>query len=101
MVRAEIDTGVLRQNLLRLRARIPESSSLMAVVKEDAYGHGLLKTARVGADLVDWFGVASLAEGNALRRAGLRQHIFVMLPPVGRALRDTIREGFHFPNTYS
>ncbi len=97
MVRAEIDTGVLRQNLLRLRARIPESSSLMAVVKEDAYGHGLLKTARVGADLVDWFGVASLAEGNALRRAGLRQHIFVMLPPVGRALRDTIREGFHFP----
>jgi len=97
MVRAEIDTGVIRHNLLKLRARIPESSSLMAVVKEDAYGHGLVKTARAGADVVEWFGVASLAEGRALRRAGLKHHMFVMLPPVGRALRDTIREGFHFP----
>lgn len=69
----------------------------MAVVKEDAYGHGLVRTARAGADVVDWFGVASVAEARALRRAGLDQHIFIMLPPVGRAMVTAIREGFHIP----
>ncbi|MFO8033774.1 MAG: alanine racemase [Candidatus Bipolaricaulota bacterium] len=97
MIRAEIDTRVLQENFERLRARIPPSCSLMAVVKEDAYGHGLLKTARAGADLVDWFGVAGVAEGKALRRAGLSQEVFVMLPPVGQALREAIGEGFHIP----
>ncbi len=69
----------------------------MAVVKEDAYGHGLVRTAHAGADFVDWFGVASVAEGRALRRAGLGQEIFIMLPPVGRAMVESIREGFHIP----
>ncbi len=97
MVSAEIDIRVLRENLERLRARIPPTCSLMAVVKEDGYGHGLLRVARAGADLVDWFGVASVAEGKALRRAGLGQEVFVMLPPVGQALGDAIRTGFHIP----
>ncbi len=97
MVNAEIDTRVLRENLKQLRSRIPAACSLMAVVKEDAYGHGLLRVARAGGDLVDWFGVASVAEGKALRRAGLNQEVFVMLPPVGPALADAVRCGFHVP----
>ncbi len=97
MVRAEIDISALRRNLELLRARLPRTSAVMAVVKEDAYGHGLLKAAWAGADIVDWFGVASVAEGKVLRRAGLKQEVFVMLPPVRQALAEAIKEGFHIP----
>ncbi len=57
--------------------RVCGSSRLMAVVKADAYGHGLFETARalVGAD---GFAVACVHEGLALRRAGVPQKILVM-----------------------
>lgn len=97
MVRAEIDLSVLRENLCRLRERLPGGCSIMAVVKEDAYGHGLLQAASVASDAADWFGVASIAEARALRRAGHAQEIFVMLPPVGAALTQAIRAGLHLP----
>lgn len=97
MVRAEVGIGVVRENLERLRAWLPRRVAVMLVVKEDAYGHGLLHVARAAAEVADWFGVAYLHEARALRRAGLPQPIFIMTPPVGLALIQTIREGYHLP----
>ncbi|MCD6128289.1 alanine racemase [Candidatus Bipolaricaulota bacterium] len=97
MVRAEIDLWALRANLVAVRERLPRGCSLMFVVKEDAYGHGLLRVAEASQDLVDWYGVASLAEARALRRLGLSHPIFIMLPPLGKALLQAIREGYHLP----
>lgn len=97
MVRAEVDTGVVRGNLERLRGWLPRRVSILFVVKEDAYGHGLLPVARAAYGIADWFGVAYLHEARALRRAGFEQPIFIMTPPVGQSLIQAIREGYHLP----
>lgn len=68
---AEIDLAVLERNLHLIRASLPGHMRYVAVVKADAYGHGLHQTAarlmHAGADL---FAVANLAEAAALREIG-------------------------------
>lgn len=74
--RATIDTAALRANLGVARRMAP-GSRLMAVIKANAYGHGLVPVARALGD-ADAFGVARLEEAAALRRAGL-DHPVVLL----------------------
>lgn len=68
---AEIDLAALERNLRRIRASLPAHIRYVAVVKADAYGHGLHQVAarlmHAGADL---FAVANLAEAAALREVG-------------------------------
>lgn len=74
-----ISREALRHNLRQLR-RQAGRAGIMAMVKADAYGHGMLETARVlAAEGVEAFGVAEVGEGIALRRAGIRQEIIVLL----------------------
>ena len=75
-IRAVIDTGALRSNLAVVRARAP-GSRVVAVVKANAYGHGLVMAA-VGLAGADAFGVARLEEGLMLREAGLTQPIILL-----------------------
>jgi alanine racemase len=75
-VRATVHVAALRANLAAVRARAPRSR-IMAVVKADGYGHGLERVARAFAD-ADAFGVASIADGERLRAAGLAQRIVVL-----------------------
>lgn len=78
-----INRRALRHNLQRLRELAP-ASKLVAVVKANAYGHGLLETARTLPD-ADAFGVARLEEALRLRAEGSRSlsccwKDFLMLP---------------------
>jgi len=50
----------------------------MAVVKANAYGHGLERTAKVLEDKVGWFGVNNLAEGLELRQAGIKKPVLIL-----------------------
>ena len=67
----EVDLDALRHNVTAIRRRIGPKVKLMAVVKADAYGHGL---GQVGSTLmqcgVDAFGVANLSEALLLRQIG-------------------------------
>jgi alanine racemase len=76
LVRAIVDTRALQKNLQTVR-RLAPRSRVMAVVKANAYGHGLVPTALALAD-ADGFAVARLEEGTALRRAGLRHPILLL-----------------------
>ena len=68
---AEIDLAAIRANVAALAERVG-SAEVMAVVKADAYGHGLVPCARAAlAGGATWLGVAQLAEGLTLRRAGV------------------------------
>ncbi|GAA4287695.1 alanine racemase [Georgenia daeguensis] len=68
--RAVVDLSAIRHNLGVLAAAAP-GAQVMAVVKADAYGHGLLPVARAAlAGGASWLGVAQLAEALELR-AGL------------------------------
>jgi alanine racemase len=78
---AEIDLAVLERNLRLIRASLPGHMRYVAVVKADAYGHGLHQTAarlmHAGADL---FAVANLAEAAALRELGPGWPILLLSP---------------------
>ena len=71
-----INRRALRHNLQRLRELAP-ASKLVAVVKANAYGHGLLETARTLPD-ADAFGVARLEEALRLREGGITQPILLL-----------------------
>lgn len=76
--RAEIDLDALAHNLAVVRAAAP-ASRVLAVVKADAYGHGLLPVARrLAREGIDGFGVALVEEGLALRDAGIEVPILVL-----------------------
>ena len=87
---AEIDLAALERNLKHIRAALPSRLKYVAVVKADAYGHGLPQTAarlmHAGADL---FAVANVAEAAALRELGPGWPILVLsavLPDEDHAL---------------
>jgi alanine racemase len=74
--RAIVDTAALRHNLARVRELAP-GTRIMAVVKANAYGHGLETIARALGD-ADGLAVARLDEGLALRTAGCRGRILLL-----------------------
>jgi len=73
---AVIDLDALRHNLAQARAAAPRSR-VMAVIKANAYGHGLLRVA-AALDGADALAVARVGEGTQLRDAGSRQRIVVL-----------------------
>jgi alanine racemase len=92
---AEIDRDALRYNAGVVRERIG-SAEMLAVVKANAYGHGLVGVAEALAAEVQLFGVANLEEAVALREAGL-SHPVIILGPALAAERSTIVERKFIP----
>jgi alanine racemase len=76
---AEIDLAALERNLHKIRAALPAHIRYVAVVKADAYGHGLAQTAarlmQCGADM---FAVANVSEAESLRELGSGWPILVL-----------------------
>lgn len=78
-IEARIDLAALRHNYLVAKRRIAgQSAKAWAVVKADAYGHGLLRTAKALADVVDGFALLDLDAAVALRDAGFNQPILLL-----------------------
>ena len=88
--RVLIDGDALRHNLKAVRRRAP-GSKVLAVVKADAYGHGLARAATALAD-ADGFGVACIEEAEQLRAAGARGKILLLEGPHSRDELPLIRE---------
>jgi len=85
-----VDLAVLRENVRLIRETLPRGTMLMAVVKADAYGHGIVQTAKNAlAAGADWLAVARVAEGLMLRRAGVDAPILVL----GVSSEDEIIDG--------
>lgn len=78
---AEIDLAALEHNLKLIRASLPAQIKYVAVVKADAYGHGLPQTAarlmHAGADL---FGVANIAEAMTIRELSADWPVLLLSP---------------------
>jgi alanine racemase len=88
--RAEIDLAALRANVRALRARAPRAA-LMAVVKSDAYGHGMVPCAKAAlAAGATWLGTATPHEALALREAGISSRIMCWLWTPGGPWREGI-----------
>jgi alanine racemase len=91
---AEIDRSAFRHNAGVVRDRIG-AAELLAVVKADAYGHGMVGVAEALADSVQLFGVANLEEALTLRAA--LPHPIIILGPAIRGERSTIVERGFIP----
>jgi alanine racemase len=90
---AVIDLDAIRHNVAQLRERTggPE---LMAVVKADGYGHGLLPCAEAAVEGgAGWLGVAQLSEALALRAGGVDVPILSWLTVPGDAYPEAVRAG--------
>src|SRR5579871_541431 len=80
---ARIDLSAVRANVAALRAFLGPAAHLMAVVKADAYGHGLVPVAQTALETgAAWLGVAAVAEGAALREAGVDAPIALLCAPL-------------------
>lgn len=90
----EIDRAALLHNVRSLRDLV-RPAAFMAVVKGNAYGHGMAEVARAIHDDVDWFGVNSLAEACGLRAAGCARPVLIMgATPPGPPRDEVVRHGF-------
>src|SRR6185369_13105700 len=75
----EIDLGKLRRNLQLIRGDLPKHVRLMAVVKDEAYGHGALDVARVAVEEGAWgFGLSTLEEAMTLRDGGITAPLLLL-----------------------
>jgi alanine racemase len=82
----QVDIDALRRNVQHVRERVG-AVRIMATVKANAYGHGLIRTSKeLLACGVDALGVAFLEEGIALRRAGVHAPILVLGGIIGNQI---------------
>ena len=76
---AEIHLPALRHNIRTIRSLLPPPTSIFAVVKANAYGHGAIPVSRtLSEEGVGTFGVATVEEGVELRQADIREPIVVL-----------------------
>jgi alanine racemase len=94
LARAEIRLGALRRNFARARELAGPGVEVMAVVKAEAYGHGMVRVAReLLAEGAGYLGVALLEEALALREAGIEAPILVFGSPPDAGLPLYARHG--------
>ena len=75
----EIDLGKLRRNLQFIRRDLPRAVKLLAVVKDEAYGHGALDVARLALEEGAWgFGLSTLEEAMHLRDRGITAPLLLL-----------------------
>jgi alanine racemase len=84
-----IDLDAIRDNVAILRGRT--TAEVMAVVKADGYGHGMLPAARAAlAGGATWLGVCTLDEALELRRGGITAPVLAWLLAPGMPLHDGV-----------
>ncbi|MGQ0847248.1 MAG: alanine racemase [Sporichthyaceae bacterium] len=88
---ARVDLDAISANVRALAGFAP-GADLMAVVKADGYGHGLVQAARAArAGGAGWLGVAVLEEALALRHAGVDGPVLCWLAAPGEDLAAAVR----------
>jgi alanine racemase len=90
----EIDGDAILHNLRALKQRVAPAA-VMAVVKGNAYGHGLREVAAIVRDEADWFGVNSLHEAEALSREGHTRPIVILGAMAPEQAHAVVCGGFH------
>jgi alanine racemase len=88
---AEVSRAALLDNARVARERIGPGTALLAVIKANAYGHGMVEVANTLRDEAALFGVANLHEALELRASGLN-HPIMLLGPALPEERDAINE---------
>lgn len=87
----EIDLSALRKNFFKVKKLVGPQVKVMAVLKQEGYGHGLLPLAReLSFAGVDYFGLGDLAEAISLRKSGLKEPILILSSVIGECAKEFI-----------
>ena len=87
----EIDLGAIRRNAEAIKAYT--GKRLIAVVKADAYGHGIVPVTETLRTVADMFAVATIEEGVALRQAGIRDPILILFSSLPEQAGQIVENG--------
>jgi alanine racemase len=91
---AEINLDNLKDNLNLVRKQVDFKTKILAIVKADAYGHGLCEISqKLYNEGVDYFGVASINEGIELINCGMSVSILVLNTVLPEELQDLLEAG--------
>ena len=86
---AEINLSAIADNIKLIKGKT--NAQVLAVVKADAYGHGLIQVGKAAeAAGANWLGTALLEEGIALRNSGIKVPIISWLTPLGEDFKTAI-----------
>ena len=89
--RAEVNLAAIASNLKFIKGKT--KSQVLAVVKADAYGHGLVAVAKAAESAgADWLGTALLEEAISLRNGGISKPIIAWLTPISDDFKSAINE---------
>ena len=92
--RVIVDLNAYAHNVQAVRRRIPARCSILAVVKANAYGHGMVRVAeRALKEGVAMLGVAAVDEALTLRQADIRAPILVLGQPAEETLGAVVEHG--------
>ena len=85
----EINLDALKQNLSYIKSKV--NVPVLAVVKADAYGHGLIPCAKAAIEGgADYLGVALLEEAIKLRESGITAPVLAWLLPPGEDYKKAV-----------
>src|SRR5215467_2839816 len=90
----EIDAARLKANIDAMRGVTAPGTSVMVVVKANAYGHGLEAVAPVVAERADWLGVNCLDEALAITRIGIQRPVAILGHTPVDDLEPVVRNGY-------
>jgi len=90
----EIDSQRLRNNLDAFKSVTGSGTTLMAVIKSNAYGHGLEAVAPIAAEKADWLGVNCIDEALVITKLGIRKPIAILGHTPLHQLEDVVRNGY-------
>ena len=97
----EVDLGAIRKNTREFASRLRRGERLMAVVKSDAYGHGVVPCVKaMKAGGAEQFAVATVAEGIELREAGVEWPILILNEPPATAIETIVAHNI-MPSVYT
>ena len=92
---AEINLDALAENLQTIRRTTQKSAKIMAVVKADAYGHGVKYcAAKLQAAGADWFGVSNMEEAIQLRGHHISNPVLILGYTPATQAAELARSGF-------
>jgi len=91
-----ISRSSLRGNISNIKSLLAVNSKYFAVVKANAYGHGIKQVFEAVEDLVDGFAVHSIDEAELLKILGTVKPVLIMGYIPLENLESAIRNGFHF-----
>jgi alanine racemase len=90
----EIDAARMRSNIEAFRSATPSGTLIMAVVKANAYGHGLEITAPIAAEGADWLGVNCVDEALTITRLGIEKPVAILGHTPVERIESVARNGY-------